>query len=232
MINPNLSNLYIFWQLGTPVRSEIGQEIELEDDENRLIKKRAERMTKLEIRSMEDIEETIDQILKKIESHRNNLPQDEREKISRLLNRIMKDEDIFKKNVRRLQGLFQRLDAVDAQHFKELKDHLEKLSGKEKKLVKSEIEGEEEKLRIERTIFEFERKLMQALNSFNQHLKSAIEHIRNSPYPYDSIHPLSEAKKILSNIINMIKETGELEEKLVSLVKTEKKLLKKEKTTT
>ena len=169
--------------------------------------------------------------MKKIESHRNNLPQEERERISGLLNRILKDEDIFKKNVRRLQRLFQRLGAVDAQHFKELKDRLEKSSGKEKKLVKSEIEGEEEKLQIERAIFEFERKLTQALNAFNQHLKSGIEHIKASPYPYDAIHPLSEAKKVLSNIVNIIKETGQLEEKLVSLLKTEKNLLKRERET-
>ena len=99
-----------------------------------MITGQAEKMTRLKIRSMEDIVEAIDQILKKIESHRNNLPQDEREKISRLLNRIMKDEDIFKKNVRRLQGLFQRLGAVDAQHFKELKDRLEKSMEKKKSL--------------------------------------------------------------------------------------------------
>ena len=66
------------------------------------------------------------------------------------------------------------------------------------------------------------------MNLFNQCLKSAIEHIQNSAYPYDGIHPLAEAKKILSNISNMIKETGGLEEKLASLVKTEKRLLKKE----
>jgi len=211
---------------------EIDREMQDEDQESGMITGQAEKMTKLEIRSMEDIAEAIDQILKKVESHRNNLPQEERENISSLLNRIMKDEDIFKKNVRRLQGLFQRLGAVDAQHFKELKDRLEKSSGKEKKLVKSETEGEEEKLRIERTIFEFERKLTQALNSFNQYLKAAIEHIRSSPYPYDAIHPLSEAKKVLNNIFSMIKETGQLEEKLIALTKTEKNLLKKEKKVT
>jgi hypothetical protein len=40
---------------------------------------------------------------------------------------------------------------------------------------------------------------------------------------------LSEAEKVLVNIFNMIKETGQLEEKLVNLVKNEKKLLKEEK---
>ena len=66
------------------------------------------------------------------------------------------------------------------------------------------------------------------MNSFNQCVGDVIEHIRASPYPYDAIHPLGEAKKVLSAIFNLIRETKQLEEKLVSLVKIEKKLLKKE----
>jgi hypothetical protein len=77
-------------------------------------------------------------------------------------------------------------------------------------------------------IFEFERKLAQALNPFNQYLKASIELIKSSPYPYDAVHPLTKSKKILSTILEMIKETGQLEKKLENLIKTEKKLLKKE----
>jgi hypothetical protein len=108
---------------------------------------------------------------------------------------------------------------------------LEKTTGKEKKLVKAEIEGEEEKMKIEQAVFGLERKLTQALNSFNQYLKAAIDHMSASPYPYDAIHPLAEAKKVLVNIFNTIKETGQLEEQLVTLTKTEKGLLNKERKT-
>lgn len=212
----------------SPFTPEIDREIEVENQEKGLITRGAEKMTRLEIRSIEDIATAIDETLRLIETHRNNLPKEEREKIAKLLNRISKDEDIFKKNIRRLLKLFQRLGAIDAQHFRELKERLEKASGKEKKLIKAEIEGEEEKMKMERTVFEFERKLTQALNSFNKFLKEAINHIRGSPYPYDAVHPLTEAKKTLENIGTMIKETALLEEKLVELVKSEKKFLKKE----
>jgi len=33
--------------------------------------------------------------------------------------------------------------------------------------------------------------------------KAAIEHIRTSPYPYDAIHPLVEARKVLTNILQV-----------------------------
>jgi hypothetical protein len=216
---------------GGSVNPGINREIREENHEEDLITGQAKKMTKLEIRSVEDISKAIDEILRIIENHRNNLPKGERKRVANLLERVSKDEDIFKKNVRRLQHLFQRLGKVDAQHFQELKDRLGKTSGKEKKLIKAEIEGEEEKLRIEKSIFEFERKLTQALNSFNQFVKATIEHIRSSPYPYDAIHPLAEAKKVLSSIVAMIKETGQLEERLEDLVKTEKKLLKRERLT-
>jgi hypothetical protein len=86
-----------------------------------------------------------------------------------------------------------------------------------------------EKLKIEQEVFEIDRRLTQALNSFNQCLKSSIEHMRSSPFPYDAIHPLAEAKKVLTGILDMIKGTGQLEEKLISLAKAEKSNLKKEK---
>lgn len=212
----------------SPFRPQIDREIEVENQEKGLITQGAEKMTRLEVRSMEDIATAINDILRLIETYRNNLPKEEREKIAKLLNRISKDEDIFKRNIRRLQRLFQRLRAIDAQHFRELKERLGKASVKEKKLIKAEIEGEEEKMEMERAVFEFERKLTQALNSFNQWLQTAIDHIRDSPYPYDAVHPLTEARKTLENIATMIKETAQLEEKLVGLVKSEKKFLEKE----
>lgn len=212
-----------------PLSPEIEKEIRDEDQEKEMITGVAEKMTKWEIRSLEDIAETLNKIISTVETNRNQLPKEEREQISKYLVQISKEEGIFTDNVQKLQRLFQRLNTVDAQHFNELKSRFEKATGKEKKIIKAELEAEEEKIQIERAIFEFERKLSQGLNLFNQCLKSAIEHIRNSPHPYDCIHSLSEGKKVLTNIFNIIKETGQLEKKLLSLVKMEKKLLKKEK---
>ena len=59
----------------------------------------------------------------------------------------------------------------------------------------------------------------------------AVNHIRGSPYPYDANAPLSRARIVLKDILEMAKETKALEEKLIRLTKEEKKLLKKERET-
>ena len=110
-----------------------------------------------------------------------------------------------------------------------MKERLGKATGKEKKFIEAEISGEEEKIGIEKTIFQFERKLGQSLNSFNKFIIAAVDQIRSSLYPYDAKVHLQKAGSVLRDIWGMIKETKELEENLISLVKNEKKLLKKEK---
>jgi hypothetical protein len=209
-------------------KPKIEQEIRSENEEKKLITGKAEKFTKIEFKTVEDIANALNEIEQIIESHKNNLPKEERVRIAQILNKISDKEEIFKKSVRSLQGLIQRLGTVDAQNYGDLKERLEKATGKEKRLIKAEIEDEEGKIGIERTFFEFERKLTQTLSSFNQHLKVAIDQVSSSPHPYDAVGPLAEARKVLINIIEMIKETEQLEEKLVNLIKTEKKLLKKE----
>ena len=212
----------------SPLRPEIDHEIKVENEEEVVIDKQVEKMTKIEFSTIEDIAESLNEIQGIIETHRNNLPKEERERISHILNRISKEEDIFKSSVLNLQKLFKRLDAVDATHFKELKERMGKVTGKEKKLIKAEISGEEEKIGIEKTIFEFERKLGQFLGSFNKFIMTAVDQIRGSLYPYDAKAYIQKAESVLRDILGMIKETKELEEKLISLVKIEKKLLRKE----
>jgi len=150
-------------------------------------------------------------------------------KITHNLIKISKDENIFKKKVLNLQKLFKHIGTVDSEHYKELKERASKTEGKERQILEAEIRNEDEKLRIEKMIFEFERKLDQSLNMFNQHTIRALNVIKGSPYPYDALYPLKQAGTILNGILEMIKETKALEEKLIEMTKVEKKLLKKEK---
>jgi hypothetical protein len=214
-----------------PVRSEIGREIGLEDNERKAVKRQAERMTKLEIHSVEDIAEQLAEIQSIIETHRNNLPQEERERIVHILREVSREEELFNKNVAKLKKLFQSIDTVDLKHLQELKERMAQVEGKERELVKAEFREEGEKLKIEKAIFDFEKKLGQYLASFNQCLSSAVDHIRGSPYPYDAKPYLDKARVVLKDIMEMLKETKALEEKLVRLTKLEKRTLKKERET-
>jgi len=211
-----------------PVAREIDREIAVENQEREMVGEGAEKMTRIEIRTVEDIEKALSEIERITEANRNNLPRGERERIAGILNQIGKDENIFRDSIRSLQKLFQRLDVVDAHHYQELKERLAKATGKEKKLLTVELEAQEEKLRLEKSIFELEGRLGQGLNSLHQLLSAAVDRIRRSPYPYDAKGPLSQARVVLTAILAFIKEAKALEDKLVALVKAERKLLKKE----
>jgi len=216
---------------GNPLRPEISREIEIEGDESGLVKGRAEKMTKIEIRSIEDMAEALAEIQQIIETHRNNLPKEERERIGHILKDISKKEELFNRSVQNLRKLFQRIDIIDLKELQELKERLTKVDDKEKQIVKAEIREEEEKIRIEKAIFEYETRLGQYLKSFNGFLMEAVDHIRGSLYPYDANTPLSKARVVLKDILEMAKETKALEDKLIRLTKSEKKLLKKEQKT-
>jgi hypothetical protein len=211
-----------------PVAQQIDREMAVENQEREMVADSAEKMTRIEIRTVEDIEKALAEIEHIIEANRNNLPREERERIAGILNHISKDENVFRDGIRGLQKLFQRLDAVDAHHYQELKERLAKAAGKEKKLLSAELEGQEMKLNLEKSIFEIERKLGQGLNSLHQLLRAAVDRIKGSSYPYDAKGPLSQAKAVLNEILALIKEAKALEDKLVGLAKVERKLLKKE----
>ena len=78
-------------------------------------------------------------------------------------------------------------------------------------------------------ILGFEQKLGKLIDDFNNNINQSVQTLRNSPYPLDAKPYLVNAKADLNKISGMLKEMKKLEGKLISLVKNEKKLLKKEK---
>jgi hypothetical protein len=209
--------------------SEIGNEIGMQGVEKSMIKKQAEKIAKIEIRTVDDIVRFLEQINQVIEKHRNNLPLEERNKISNILKEIVKKEQIFRKALLNLHKLFKRISVYDVNQFENQKKRMANVAEKERKILKEEMIGEEEKLKIEKAIFGFEEKLNHYVDSFNKNLGLAIDHLKASPYPYDVKPYLSNALLVLKEISEILKEMKILEEKLVSLSTREKKLLKKEK---
>jgi len=210
------------------LRPEIDREINLQGEEAEVIEGQAEKLTKTEFRTVEDIAEALAEIQRIIEKHQNNLPREERERATSILGRISRGEDVFKQCIENLQKLFKRIDIMDLKQLEELKKRMATVRGKEKKLLKEEIKAEEEKLQMEKTIFDFESKLGRYLNSFNEFVMAAANCILNSPYPYDAKGHLANARVVLKDILEMLKETKALEEKIIDLTKTERRLLNKE----
>jgi hypothetical protein len=212
-----------------PHSSEIDDEIGTQGIENGLVRKQAGKITKIEIRTIDDIAELLAKIQQIIETHRNNLPTSERDKISQILKEIMKKEEIFKKALHNLHKLFKRIRLVDVNEIEEQKKRMEKVDEKEKQILKAELVDEEEKLKIEKAIFAFEQNLNQNIDSFNKHLGMATEQLRTTPYPYDAMPSLSNSQLVLKQISDILKKIKALEERLIGLIKTQERLLKREK---
>jgi hypothetical protein len=212
----------------SPFEPEIEREIDLQSKEKRLIKKGGLKNTKLEIKTISDIEKALSEIQSIVEQHRNNIPREERERMAVILREIAKKEDVFVRSIQDVQEVIQRTGTVDEAQLKDLRERVTKVSGKEQEIIKAEIDREEEKLRIESAVLELGQRLQQDLDSFNGFVRQAMECVR-AAYPYDARSPLSKAESVLNHISKTLKNVKSAERRLARLTSAERDLLKKEK---
>ena len=212
----------------SPYRHQIEDEIGSEDKEERLVKKQGRKRTTIETDSMEDIASELAGIQRIVDKSSNNLSLEDRRKMTRLLEQMKAKEDIFRNQTNTLQRLFQKMKVMDVKQLQELKQRIVNASGKEKHILKSELEREDEKIRIEETGRTIQSRLDQYLSSFNQHIGSAIKKINENSPPSAAKPHLYNARIILNDMFRMLKDMKFMESKLIDLIKTEKHLLKKE----
>jgi hypothetical protein len=177
---------------------------------------------------VEDIAEALAKIHRILEGHRNNLPHDERGRIAHILREISKKEHVFEEGTRKVQKIIERISKLGSKQLQERKDRMAKASGKEKQILQEEIEREEEKLRSEKALLDFQTRQRQHLEAFNKLLLQAVEQISHSPYPYDAKPYLEKARLVLRDVIALLKEMRTLEKRLLQLTKAEHALLRKE----
>ena len=211
--------------------SEIDREIDIDEEEKGVIKKQTKKLTKFEIRTADEMAESLAEVQKIVETHRNNLSREDRQSIGRILTEILRKEDIFKKAIHNIRNIFKRIGSADVNQIKEQKNRLSKVEGKERQILKAEIGVEEKKLKIEKEVVRLEEVLDQNLVTFNKFVKLSAEHIGNSPYPYDAKAFIVKARGVLKRISGILKEIKSFEDELLAFTKLETKLLKKEKET-
>ena len=227
-LHKSLADMGVDLKRSSPYNPEIDHEIEMQDKEKKILKRPAKKSTAIELLTIDDIADALAEIQHTVETHKNNLPNEERQKIARLLRTMSKKEDVFKKSVSNLQKIFQSIDLLDEKQLKDLKERMTRASGSEKKTLQSEIIREEEKLRVEKTALDLQNKLEEYLDYFNKLLRQALEYIKTGTYSYDAMPHLAKARVILKDISELLKKADVLQKRLIKLTKVEKKLLKKE----
>lgn len=211
------------------IEPEIMHEIDQEESEQKLIKKNALKLTKIEMRTIDDIAKAILEIHQIIQTHQNNLPNDERQRISKILQEIYKREQIFIKSLSKLKKTIKRIGSVDINQLGEKKNRLSKASGQTKDTLKKEIADDEEKIKIEKTVLQLEDNFLEKVKIFNHAIGSAVETLKSSRYPLDAAPHISKSEAILKEIFSMLRGAEKLEQKLLDITQSEEKLLKKEK---
>jgi len=212
----------------SPFRPEIQQEMETQNKEKAIVKNQAVKITKFEIQTIEDMAETLAEIQRIVEANNNNMPREEREKIANILQILSKKENILKEGLWNLQKNFKHLGAIDAEQLQNLKDRLKTASKKERIILKSEIEFEEQKLRAEKMILNLEARMNQYSETFNKFLAQSVEYLGQPEKLYEIKDNFARARLLLKDISEILKETENLEGQLVKLTGAETSLLKKE----
>jgi hypothetical protein len=208
---------------------EIARSIRLQKNEKKIVEKKAVKITKLEIRTIEDMTECLAEIQRIVETNKNNLTREEREKIATLLRKVLDKKDIFKRGLLNLKKIYQHIGSIGTKELQKLKDRMANTPEKERQILKLEIEREEEKLKYGMTIQEYEKLLDRWMNSFNEHIESSVLYMKGTLYYQKVKDYLAESRLILVNISDLIKKIKILEEKLINITEEEKKLMNKEK---
>ena len=207
------------FNVGSPLKREIGQEIETQDIEFKTIEREGNKVAKTELKTISDIEESLVGMIQVIEVHSTNLNTKDRKRIADTLKNISKKEDLFLNPLRNLKQLLQRLRILDDKQINEMKTRLDRTTGKDKQALENEIFTEEEKMKAEVGIMALEQKLEQSLGSFNNLLRQSIQVLNSTAYPADAIPVLSQARLVLKDTVSITDEMRRSEDEMLQLTK-------------
>jgi hypothetical protein len=224
----SLTDLVGSLKMESPFKKEIRREMELQDQESRVLEREENKVTKVEIKSIKDIEESLVEMLRIIQTDSTNLTTQDRARIAETLKRISSREDVFLKTLQNLKQLLLQLRVLDGKQIQEMKNRLARATGKEKQALEKEIFLEEEKLKAESDVVALEQKLEQGMGAFNNIMRQTVQVLNSSAYPAEAVPPLSQARMILKDIMDVIEKMKKCEENLERLTKNEKNNLKVE----
>ena len=207
---------------------EIKREADIEKVEARELKKEAAPLTVKEIRSIEEIEKALVDLHDRLFSGEAGQSPQYRESLARQIEAVMGKGHLFKVNLLRLDKIFKRIGVLDEGQLREKKVRLKNVSDKERKILKVELQRQEEIVLIERTVRELERRLGLNLESFEKALAGALSFVRRASNVHEAGALLLEARRTLKAMRSIVLSLKDLENRMIHIIKFERSLLGKE----
>jgi len=208
---------------------EINREIQEDKQERKLLKGKTIRLTKTEIRTTDDIQHALDQLITLIKKKAPNLDEHDIAQIKSTLRAINEKESILNRGINLLRDHANAYNALHKKDTSELEKRLRSEADRKKKqIIEEELTYQRRMIEAVNFLQRYESKIQQFIQSFNRFLYTAMEKLKTRN-PHESLAYLDAAKNDLSNMKNIYNRQKEIEKYLLNINKKTIRDLKKEK---
>jgi hypothetical protein len=214
-------------KLKQPDEPQIDKEIEEEKKERKLIKTRSLKLTKRELKGIDDIRHHLEEIMEILKDS-DQLTELQHQHIAKSLREIALGKDQFQKGMETLEAWINKFSAGDETKMEELKRRYHATDDKDKKSeIGKQYQLEERKIRI----FDFwkshEGNVNQFLMHFDQYVHAAATAMEQNR-PKDAIEPMRMAIGIIDKLHAVLKKLKSHERYILNISKKEQKVEEKE----
>jgi hypothetical protein len=209
---------------------EINQEIKDDKKERKLLKGKTLNLTKMEIRTIDDIENGLIHLIKVIKENDKNISKDETYQISQILRQISQKENILLGSMPILKKQAEIYKSKHRKDITELERRLHEAINNplQQNLIRQEIGFQKRMIEVLDFIETYENRIPEFTQTLNQAISKAILKLK-SIHPHECLEYLDYARKEIESIKHVLKKQKELEKYVLSLNKKTIKDLKKEK---
>jgi len=209
---------------------EINHEIKDDKKEQKLLKGKTIKLTKMEIRTVDDMENSLEQLIRLIRANDKNISKDETYKISQILRQISQKENILLESMPILK---KQAEIYKTKHRKDLVELDKRLRAainnpQQQNMIRQEIHFQKQMIETIDFIETYEKKIIEFTQNLNKTLLKAIEKLKTI-HPHECLEYLEFGKKELSSMKHIFKKQKDLEKFILRLSKKTIKDLKNEK---
>jgi len=180
MIIDKLKSIKIKSPKDVETEEEIKKEIKDDKKENKLIKKKTMGVTKLELKTVDDIDKNLGQMIKTVNEKGSNIEYQDIAQITHNLRKIYKDENILTQGWSTLRAHANAYKRLHRREIPELEKRYSKTTDpKEKNIIKDELKYQKMMPKVLNFMEQVESKQSMNISQFNNLLSSAATRMKN-----------------------------------------------------
>ena len=208
---------------------EIDKELKEDKKESRLLKRKTMRLTKLDIRTIEDIEDCLKHMISVIRDKGNTIDQREIAELTHGLKQIAQKESILKRGMELIRRHLIAYKQIHRKDIPELEKRLaESTDRKTQDIIQEQITYQKRMLQALEFMQRYAPKIEEFTKSLNRLVFMAMEKMK-SAYPGDALKYLEYACRDMEQMKTTYEKQKDLEKYLLRINKKTIRDLKKEK---